>query len=298
VLDRGSTFTNPESIELLKTKFVCVATDIYYYEHNTDPVSRFYQKVVLQREGTTLGKTTQGFYIFDPEGNLFYGWNSRDPNLLLKNLQSVASSYKAKSAWVPDKHENNRFRQIPKDAVVVSCFSKILEAPGWKGEAHGHQKIFRESIGREHLWIKSSEARALARGDLSEALKRRFVIYHLNDFTRGEPDLWTLDDIEKAEIDLKPSKKGYILKGEVSLRAKRADRWYVCSLYGEIESKGETLTKFDVVARGTYHGLGKFTKNGPPGDFTLAVAFQLADPKDEASKAPPQGAQNGDTYFR
>jgi hypothetical protein len=57
------------------------------------------------------------------------------------------------------------------------------------------------------------------------------------------------------------------------------------------------LTKFDVVARGLYHGEGMFTKGAPPGEFTLVIAMTLADVKDgEALKAPPQGINNYNAY--
>ena len=39
-----------------------------------------------------------------------------------------------------------------------------------------------------------------------------------------------------------------------------------------------SLTRFDLVARGTFHGEGRYTRGAPPEPFPLAVSFTLAAP--------------------
>ena len=70
MLDRASTFSDERVIELLKTRFVPVALDVWYEERRADPAGDLYRKIVFQREGTSPEKTTQGFYICASDGRL------------------------------------------------------------------------------------------------------------------------------------------------------------------------------------------------------------------------------------
>ena len=61
-------------------------------------------------------------------------------------------------------------------------------------------------------------------------------------------------------------------------------------LLGYVETKGDTLVRFDLVAHGQFRGHGQYTATcAPVGNFMLAIAFTLADQSTEAAKIPPQG---------
>ncbi|MFN0205512.1 MAG: hypothetical protein ACKVS6_04275 [Planctomycetota bacterium] len=257
-----------------------------------------------QRKGTAealaADKTTQGLYIFDSDGKLFEGWNHRGSPQLIINLKKSLEDYKVsrKGMTRPDDGEDPETeRRPPKGTVIIDTFAKITEATYPKQNVGGQTQAFRDSTGRDHFWITKSEANSLTRGKLQKSLSNRLVRFHLNDFTRGEPNVWKSEDVKKAEFDISPDGRGYKVTGNVELSADRGSRGYVASIFGYIESESSKVTRFDIVAKGKFHGLGTFTKNGPPGEFTLVIAFKLA-PEGIASIAPPQGIADFAAYLR
>lgn len=296
------TFNDDEIVELLTKKFVAAATDIHFFEHVKDPVGEFYRKVVTQREGMKealeKNSTTQGFYIFDSEGNLYSGWNSRGGEFLKKNLKEALQKHKPSTETPPKDDDNHDERRPPKNATVVDVFAKITQAQYPPGNPTPQQKAFRDSVGRDHLWITKGEASTIARGKLPRAVIERIARYHLNDFTRGEPTLWKESEIVKSEMKLEPDGALYKLTGEVELSADRGARGYKAQLYGYVDGDRDRLTRFDIIAKGTFHGFGPYTKNGPPGDFTLVIAFRLPQTENVACEAPPQGVASGSGYMK
>jgi hypothetical protein len=284
---------------LITEKTVPLAMDVYYFEHaKNNSLAEFYRGLIAQRPDLKPGATSQGFYIFAPDGKLYRGYNARGCDSLKKAIREVLTEYKppALPSGEMETEDPSEERKPPKGTVIVNCFAKITEA-NWPPAKGLHQKLFQTSTGRERLWILKNEASSLARGKMPKALVQRIVKFHLNDFTRGEPNIWQNPDLRRFDIDLAPEGSGYRLTGAVELGDPRGRCGYVASLYGRVESSGSTLTKFDIVARGQYHGEGQFTKGAPPGQFTLVIAMTLADAKDGAAlAAPPQGLNNYSAY--
>ena len=81
------------------------------------------------------------------------------------------------------------------------------------------------------------------------------------------------------------------LRATVHLRTANNDRGYEAQLFGRIETKNGKVTRLDLVAKGTFWGEGRYTRNAPKGRFPLAVAFTLADGKDAADSIPPQASR-------
>lgn len=293
MLDRGSTFTDEALIQILSKSYVATATDCYYLERDAkNPYAEHYRAIVSQRSDLAPGQTTQGFYIYAPDGKLYRGWNTRGSERLKGELLAVLKEYKPPPApgRLEEDREETPKRRPPKGTVIVDAYARITRAD-WPQAKSSHTKIFQTATGRERLWVLKGEASALARGKLQRSLERRIARFLLNDYTRGEPDLWTPEDLKKVELDVAPEGSGYRLTGEVELGSREGRAGYVAKLLGRIESDGSRLTRFDLVARGIYHGHGQFTKNGPPGDFTLVIATRLApETEGEALLAPPQGA--------
>lgn len=294
-------FTDDEIVDLLSKKFISAATDIYYFERSKEPGGEFYRKVVSQRDGMPEvlknGGTTQGFYIFDPDGKLYFGWNARSGELLKKNLKAALEKYKPTTAPPDDRKDPRNDRTPPKGITVVDVFAKITKANYPEGNPGAHAKAFRESTGRDHMWLTKSNVSSISRGKLPKAVIERMVRYHLNDFSRGEPPVWTEAEVIKSEMQLEPAGNTYTLTGDVEMSADRGHRRYKAKLYGVIDGDRDGLTRFDVVAKGIYSGFGPFTKNGPPGEFTLVVAFALAPPG-VAADAPPLGVASSIGYLK
>ena len=287
-------------IELLSRRFVPVAVDEWYHIRRKDSEGEFYRKVVYQREGLSPreDRTTQGFYIFDPDGKLLRGWNNRDLPKLKRYLEEILKSYSAPSSEKLEGKADPRYsRSLEEGGVVVDVFSKITRA-NWPPAEDKWQELFRRSTGRDHLWILKDEVRALAAGELPPSLKQRLVRFHLLDNTRGEPPMWRSKEVREANLRLTPDRAGgHRLEGTVLLRTEDSKRSYEASVLGRIDVKDGKLVRFDVVCRGEFEGESTFTRGAPPGKFTLVIAFQLAQ-GGESDKVPPQGARNLEEYLR
>ncbi len=267
-----------------------------------DPESKFYRQVVYQREGVHKGVTSQGFYIFSPDGKLLRGWNNRDPEKVKRLLKAALVNYQIPNqveAISPTRNRNFT-RVLPAGGMVVDVFSKITDAQWpaardkWEAE---HFNLFRAATGRDHLWITPEEIASFTRGTMPDSLTRRIARYHLIDNTRGEPPMWQDAEVRSAKITVTAEEGRLRLDGSIEAATASKDRQYEMKLLGYVEIKGDTLMRFDLVARGRFRGHGQYTAaSAPQGKFTLAIAFTLADQASESSKVPPQG-YNADEYL-
>ena len=315
MLDRASTFADDEVIALLQQRFIPVTANASHRDWSPDEESEFYRSVVYQREGIHKGVTSQGFYIFSPDGKLISGWNNRDTDKVKRLLKAALAEYQPPKYIEPitGKRNRNFTRVLPDGGLVVDVFSKIINAhwpptlDKWDAAA---SVMFRASTGRDHLWITKEEIASLTRGTMPESVTRRIALYHLIDNTRGEPPMWKDAELRSAKITLTPvtardehgktavSDRGYKLIGDAEAATSNGDRAYIVKLVGYVEAKGDKLTRFDLVARGQFRGHGQYTGNNAPlGPFTMAIAFAIADQTTEAAKIPPQGF-NEDEYLK
>ena len=296
MLDRASSFADPKVIALLQARAIPVALDVWYEERRQDAAGEFYLKIAKQREGYDPEKTTQGFYICTPNGEVLSAWNNRDPAKLLRNLERAVESYKPADVSGIECHDDARYaRKLPAGGAVVDVFARILGAD-WPLAKDEWQAKFRESIGRDHLWITGSELTALARGEFAATLASRIARFHLIDNTRGEPPMWAAGEVRECELALTRDRDAWKLAGRVRLATPSGDRGYDAQLDGSVAFDGAKLARFDLVARGKFHGQGRYTQGAPPGEFTLGIAFRIA-PDSAASAVPPQGARDLSDYL-
>jgi hypothetical protein len=172
----------------------------------------------------------------------------------------------------------------PEGGLVLDVTAKVL---GGYDPDDPKTKRFRESLGRDHLWLRKDEAEALAKGTLPASVKDRLVRYHLIDNTRGEPPMWRVDEIKKLDLTLKDG----TLAGNIHLETKSGDRGYQAAIHGVVETKDGKVTRLDVLTKGDFWGEGNFSRGAPKGRFPFAVAFSIADADCATSKVPPQAAR-------
>ncbi|NRA97065.1 MAG: hypothetical protein HRU14_12740 [Planctomycetes bacterium] len=303
MLDRASSFHDQETVDILTKRYVPVALDVFYEERRKDAAGELYWKIVKQRENLTPDRTTQGFYIATPDGRLLNGWNNRNGPRLKKRLKLALNGYGEKKTNVAAtaKGDLRYERSLPHGAVVVDVRSRILKA-AWEGEGSPWEKIRRQSIGRDHLWITNAEREELVAERWPASLTRRLARFHLIDNTRGEAPMWRIREVHEASLTL----KGGLLTGRIRLSTDdnpnfhpdaAAERFYNTAVRGVVTIKDGALVRFDVVVRGTFFGEGRWTPGSPKKPFTLAVAFGLANPKLAASKVPPQAARDLRSYL-
>jgi len=288
-------FADAGVVALLKEKFVAVAVDEWYQHRQKDAEGDFYRKVVYQGPHNKPDQTTQGLYVFAPDGTLLGYTNHRSPERVKATLEKALEKFAATDAAAPEdsgKRDAAFARTPPEGGFVADVTSKVLG--GYKAPKNAWQKAYQEALGRDHLWVTRDEAAALERGELASPLARRIARFHLVDNTRGEPPMWRAEDVRTLDVALRDGR----LAGRVKLETSSGDRGFEGEIRGVVVAKDGAVTRFDLVARGEFWGEGRYTPNAPAGRFPLAVSIRLADAKDTARAVPPQGARDAMDYLR
>ena len=290
MVDRASTFSDPQIIELLQEKYVPVAIDQWYQRKQRDAEGDFYRKVAGQGPRNDFNDTTQGFYVATAEGQLLGFNNNRGSErvlgLLERSLNEFRPGGQGLAALKALTATDPRYaRQPPEGGLVVRVMSKVLG--GYDEPDREREEIFQSAIGRDNLWIRGDEHQALVEGRVPDSLATRIARFHLIDNTRGEPPMWAVKDIRRLELTLNEGR----LRGSLLLETSDGRRGYEAELLGFVESEGDKVTRFDVVAKGQFWGEGRYTRGAPKGKFPLAIAFKLADGQDLADGVPPQGTK-------
>lgn len=296
MLDRASTFSDPDVIKLLQTKFVPVAIDQAYQRRQKDAEGRFYQKIANQSSRKVGQGTTQGHFVATADGELLGFRNNRGAERALDLLHSSLKKFQPNpdSAAIERGRVDRRYvYEPPKGGLVVRTHAKVLS--GYKETENQWRRMFQEGLGRDNFWIRKDEHDALAEGRILPSLTKRMARFHLVDNTRGEPPMWRREDIRRTDLKLKDGR----LTGFIHLKTRNGDREFKVDLLGRVDAKGGHITRFDLVAKGMFRGEGRYTRGAPKGEFPLAVAFQIADGSDVADVIPPQGSRGWlDGYIR
>jgi hypothetical protein len=290
---RATAFNDARIVKLLRERFVSAGIAHNGAGRRKDAEGAFARKVIGS------GGTLQGLHVINTSGELIgYAYDFR-PDSVLAMLQKALKKFRPVDAPPIVFDEKDRRFVLPEGGAVVATTTKVLgghspvrSVPGTL--AHDMETAWKNSMGREHLWLRKDEVAALARGELPDGLKTRIVRYHLVDNTRGTPTGWSAAEIRAAEIKL----DGGRLVGRVHLETKDGRRGYRAALLGFIAVKDGKLTRFDLVGRGTFWGQGTYTPGAPQGEFSLAVAFTLADPADPLSKVVPDAVRCYPDYLR
>jgi hypothetical protein len=272
-------------VKVLGTKFVPVAVDQHVHRQRKDQEGEVFAKV-LKQAGRGLDGYSQGVYLFTADIKLLAFANTADATGVRRLTEIALKKFdpKAPAIHLADAPASPVLPLPPEGGLVVDVITKVL---GGYDPNDPRTKRFRESLGRDHLWLRKDEALALARGTLPESLVRRIVRYHLVDNTRGEPPMWRDNEIKNLDVTLRDGR----LSGSVHLETQSKDRGYLAELFGFVGMKDGHVTRVDLVAKGMFWGQGPFTRGAPSGQYPLAVAFRLTDGDRPADRVPPQGAR-------
>jgi hypothetical protein len=270
-------------LKLLATRFVPVAVDQHIHRTLKDAEGALFARV-LKQAGRGLGGTSQGNYLFSPDGTLLAFANTADAAHVRRLMETALRKFDPAAAPAAEAGPKAALPQFepPAGGLVLDVTSKVLG-----GYDKGGNRAMRDAVGRDHLWLRKDEAEALARGELPQTVQQRIARFHLIDNTRGEPPLWRPDEVKRLELTLKAGR----LSGSVHLETKAGDRGYQADLLGVIEVQGGRVTRFDLVAKGAFWGEGTFTRGAPPGRFPFAVAFTLCPGTSAADRVLPGAAR-------
>lgn len=287
MLDRASTFADPEILTYLKNRFIPVAIDQAYQRRQKDAEGEFYRKIAGQGPRNDFTDTTQGHYVAGPDGTLLGFSNNRGEGRIKRMIETALDRFEPKEVEIIDPGEPDaRYNpHPPAGGLIIRVQAKVLG--GYEETGHRWREIFQSSVSRDNLWVTKFEHDALARGEFPKSLQTRLARFHLVDNTRGEPPMWREREIRKLNIDLSEG----TVNGAAHLETDLGDRGYEVRIHGTMEATAGQVTRFELIAQGDFWGEGRYTRRAPEGKFPLAILFTLADGTDIADNVPPQGSR-------
>ena len=250
-----------------------VAVDQHIHRRLKDEEGKLFASV-LKQAGRGLGGRSQGVYIFAPSGTLLAFANTADAAHVKRLMKKALDSSEPAPPAIdyPDAPKASPVGDRPKGTLIALVTTKVLG--GYEKVEGRRTPIHAASLGEDHLWIRPDEADALARGSFPDSLLQRMVRYHFVDNTRGEPPFWRTDEVRRADVRL--NDEG-VLDGKVELQTQDEQRGFEAEVFGHLETKDGKLSRFDLVARGWFHGEGRFTRGAPPMlPFKTASSFSTA----------------------
>jgi len=289
VLDRASTFADQGILALLQDRFVSVAIDQWYTRRQQDTEGEFWRKIAGQGPRSDFRQTQQGLYVAGADGRLLGYTNHRGPERVRGLLEQAARDYSPPTDLQPLERLTTDAKYkaaLPAGAIVVRVRARV--DGGYAPTDDRWESLFQSAVSRDNLWVTAEEQVALAGGTVPETLALRMLRFHLVDNTRGEPPVWTREDVRQWSLTLVDGQ----LSGTAHLETADGLRGYQATLKGELAwGPDQRLQQFHVWVEGQFWGSRPFTRDPPPGKFPLVIAFSLADGSDPADSIAPHGSR-------
>jgi tRNA A-37 threonylcarbamoyl transferase component Bud32 len=288
--DRGSLFNDPEAVTILNHYFIPVAVDEPIVRNRKDAEGEFFRKVAAQVYGPTFNRTMEGKYACSPDGKLLAHTNHYFPERLKQLLRAALERFApSEFSEIPRGPADPSYDwKAPNQGLVAGVTAKVLG--GYLPTEDPWTHILQESLARNRLWLWKDETDALGRGELPDAVRRRLARFCFVDLTRGAEPPWGMDEIRLLELSLDAGR----LTGRVHLESKSGERGYIARVLGVLEVREGKVTRFDLVARGSYWCRSDAS---PPGKYPFAVSVTLA-PRDTWIDVPPFGVRELPDYMR
>ncbi|SVC84220.1 uncharacterized protein METZ01_LOCUS337074, partial [marine metagenome] len=120
VLDRESTFKDPEIVRLLKSRFIPVAIDQAYQRRQKDAEGEFYRKIAGQGPRNNFKGTTQGLYLATASGKLLGFNNNRGGDRIRSMMKKALDGFEAPAAAVIKRSKvDARYNPKPPEGGLV-----------------------------------------------------------------------------------------------------------------------------------------------------------------------------------
>jgi hypothetical protein len=282
---------DPEMVDLLKKHFVAFALNNAGWTMNMTPAEAAWLK---DRGGRAC---TQGMVVFSAGGEMLAtgGGYTAAPNI--KMLKEALRKYKPEehveigdaTADVDPKEVLEGWRPflprvVPRPAregLVLYVTAKTLDLPERPAELPKNLSLAAYQLGRKSLlvdriWAGKEEAEALAAGKFPEKMRQRLAV-HVGYVMSSKVKLV---DLNVREQNLSGS---FLLEN--------GER---CAALGFVAVKDKRVRRFEMIVKGRTSGkadgagfpsLGALLPEGK--NAAAAVAFLLADPRDELAKVQP-----------
>lgn len=283
MIAREAVLNDPDVVALLRKYFIPIAID-NVGNPNLTPSEREF----LGDKG--LKASTQGMSVFTAGGRVLATGGHFQPGPVKTMLITSLRRYRTIAGIEPTEihppaeagpeEGRNALSRPPEGGLVLFVTWKVVGAygrtePSPASENGQFDRVFRDALGVDRLWVRKDEVEDLVRGAFPESLKRRMVPHFSDAF------------IGKVE-DVTISFHGQEVTGGL-----RSDTGHRGDLRGIIASEGGRVTHFNLVAKGwgervDNHGFGAGLTVVPRGKkIPVAVLFTLADPRNDLAKVPP-----------
>src|SRR5262249_7858538 len=208
-------------------RFIAVSGDDWYERRRQDDEGEFFRAVAKQagRDGggqPSGGSTRQAIYCATADGQLLAFKNAgQAPDVMREVFKQALAKWeklpeerrKPGAVKVPEpaKVDASYTRTLPAGGMILNVWTRILDHTDQGEWCRGTCKAAGgDKAARDHMWLTEAEWRSLvpaevAKGDkfpLPPAVAERLVRFHLIDNTRGEPPMWTREEVRKNDLTL------------------------------------------------------------------------------------------------
>lgn len=271
-MGRVTAFNDAEIVQLLSTRVVPVATHVRETKRQ-DADGEFFRRVCK-----SIRYWQSGACIFTPTGQVLGQCSATSRKEVLTLLKTALPKFEPPAEPFviepPGKIDKENLYDVkpPPGAVVVTTMMTHLSDRG-SGRSPWFDKLLPRTVAIDRLWIRKDEGAALAAGRFPQSLKKRIEIWHLVDSITFDQN--RRGTVKRFDLEL----KGGRLTGALEMATKNSHSMEL-EILGFIDFKGERMTRFDLVARGT-------RRAAKGADYPVAYAFSLADPTHVAFNVPP-----------
>jgi hypothetical protein len=319
VVGRVLAFADPEIVRMAREDFVAVAGDDWYQRRRNDAEGKFFRNMANQGPRKNSG-TKQNVYCLTAAGKFLASRPGDVSAELMRELlhrglaawkKLPAADRKPGAVKIGDLGKTDaRFSpKPPAGGLILNVHARILDHDqGGQWKKGTCKFVGGDQASRDHLWITAAEWKTLLpaqprpgeKFSMPDRLSDRIVYFHLVDNTRGEPPMWSKEQVRSRKLTWTVEKVTMDrlllrLDGTVLLSTgadtARAERGYDARLLGYLgcDRQKKVIDRFDLVALGEYWGSGTYTGGARPGRTPLGIAFELATGKSPADLVPPQG---------
>jgi hypothetical protein len=265
-------FNDAEIVRLLSTKFVPIATHVRDTKRQ-DADGKFFRSVCKH-----IRYWQSGACVFTPDGKVLGQCSATSRKEVLALIKTAlpkfrrpAKPYVIEPAGKVDV-KNRYVVHSPPGAIVVTTLMSHLSERG-SGRTAWFDKLLPKTVAIDRLWIRQDEVKQLIAGKFPHSLKRRIEVWHLVDSITFDQN--RRGTVKKFDIELKNGR----LTGSMQMAAKKSHSMEL-EILGYIESRGNKITRFDLVARG-------MRRRQNSAAYPVAFAFTLANKNHVAFKIPP-----------
>src|SRR5262245_32203586 len=207
---------------MAQEKFVAVTGDDWYQRRREDKEGEFFRTVAtaLGKKGEG-GATRQGIYCFAADGTpLAYKNAGQDAKVMKQVLREAIAKFEK----LPEEKRKPGAVKIEEHGRLDPTYARTPPTGGLILKTHARILDFKDDVfckgtckftggdsaSRDHVWLTAGEVQSLvpAKAEvgftypLPDTIAERIARFHLLDNTRGEPQMWSRQEVRTKKLAL------------------------------------------------------------------------------------------------